>query len=520
MILGDPASAAAPDPAAQNSVTLDDIFRHVARRRPDALALADAPNRATFTDGAPRRLTFAEADRMVTAIAGRFHEMGLPTDAVIGIQLPNIVENILVLLGVMRAGMIAAPLPLLWRRADAVAALARCGGKALVTCGRVGAFDHAHFAMRVAAEVFSIRYVCGFGADLPDGVVPFDDLFSSEKLDPPRPPDREPRSNPAAHVAAITFDVGEGGVMPVARNHLEFLSGGLGVLLESALAPDSVILSTLAPASFAGFCLTLLPWLLSGGTLHLHHPFDPSVLADQLRDSGRCDALILPAPIAFGLAEIGAFTSNSPACVLASWRSPESLAASEVWRETDTSLVDVSLFGEAGLIAARRDADGRPAPLPLGLVVARRGSADAAKVAELVPTPSSTVGLRGPMVPRWVFPPGAERANLPHFAIGHDGLVDTGYACEVDVVSQSVSVTTPPARLVSVGGYRFPLRDLQDVVRRVDPSATLIAIPDQLVGQRLVGQAADCATVQAALDAVGVNPIVVGAFREHAPAGR
>ena len=67
-------------------VTIDEIFRRVAQRRPEALALADAPNRKTFTDGAPRRLTFAQADRMVSAIAGRLRHMQLPTDAIVGIQ--------------------------------------------------------------------------------------------------------------------------------------------------------------------------------------------------------------------------------------------------------------------------------------------------------------------------------------------------------------------------------------------------------------------------------------------------
>jgi hypothetical protein len=523
MILGDRALADTSDPAGQNSVTLDDIFRRVARRRPDTLALADAPNRATFTDGAQRKLTFAEADRMITAIAGRLHQMGLPADAIVGIQLPNVVENILAILGVMRAGMIAAPLPLLWRRADAVAALARSGAKALITCGQVGgqvgghvgAFSHSHFAMGVAAEVFSIRYVCGFGTDLPDGVVAFDDLFGSEELDPPPPLDRERQSNPASHIAAITFDVGDGGVVPVARNHLELLSGGLGVLLESGLAQDAVIVSTLAPASFAGLCLTLLPWLLSGGTLLLHHPFDADILAAQLREHERCGALILPGPVALRLAETDAFTPEHPGCVIATWRSPERLAASEAWGEMHTNLVDVSLFGEAGLIAARRSADGRPEPLPLGPVMAPRGGAGAVKVAELVPTPLSTVGLRGPMVPQYAFPPGAERAGLPHFAIGPDGLVDTGYSCEVDVVSQTVAVTAPPSGIVNAGGYRFPLRDLQDAVGRADTGATLTAIPDPLVGQRMVGNAADRATVQAALNAVGVNPIVVAAFRDR-----
>jgi acyl-CoA synthetase (AMP-forming)/AMP-acid ligase II len=136
MILGDPAQASAQAPRGQIRVSIDEMFRRLAERRPDALALADPPNRKNFTDGAPRRLTYAEADRMVAAIAGRLRRMGLPVDAVIGVQMPNIVENILAMLGVLRAGMVVAPLPLLWRRADAVAALARVGAKALISAAR------------------------------------------------------------------------------------------------------------------------------------------------------------------------------------------------------------------------------------------------------------------------------------------------------------------------------------------------------------------------------------------------
>src|ERR1700735_1319669 len=348
MILGARTSAANFAPHGQGHITLDELFRRAAARRPGAIALADAPNRQKFTDGAPLRLSYAEADRMISAIAGRLRRMGLPTDAIVGIQLPNIVENVLAVLGVMRAGMIAAPLPLLWRRADAVAALTRIGAKALITCGYVGSVNHCLLALRVAADVFSIRYVCGFGADLPDGVVPFDDLFTSEKLDPVPALDRERASNPAAHLAAITFDIGEAGIVPVARSHLQLLAGGLGVLLESRLVQDATMLSTLAPSSFAGSFPTLLPWLLSGGKLLLHHPFDPPVLVGQWRGDDRCGALVMPGPVAFRLAEAGVFSRTGPACVLAPWRSPERLGTSPDWRERDTVLVDVSIFGEIG----------------------------------------------------------------------------------------------------------------------------------------------------------------------------
>ncbi len=443
--------------------------------------------------------------------------MGLSTDAIIGIQLPNIVENVLTRLGVLRAGLIAEPLQLLWRRADAVAALARIGGRALITCGQVGGFNHCQFAMRVASEVFSIRYVCGFGEKLPDGVVPFDDLFTAEKLDPIPPLDRERQHNAAAHVALITFDVGEGGIVPVARNHLEMLAGGLGVVLESRLAQDAAILSTIAPSSFAGISLTLLPWLLSAGTLVLHHPFDPDLLAQQRRDR-RCATLVMPGPVALRLADAGAF-AGGVGSVIAAWRSPERLATSPAWRERETILVDVPIFGEAALVAARRGPGGRAAPIPFGAVVAPRGSAGAVVVAELVHTEAGTVALRGPMVPHHAYPPGIERSGLPYFKIGRGGLVDTGYTCRVDSVTNAMVVTGPPSGIVSVGGYRFPLRELQEAVGRIDSGATLAALPDPLVGQRLIGDAADCDVVKAALNAVGVNPIVAAAFRDRGERG-
>jgi hypothetical protein len=515
MILGDPAAAALPAQQGQRRVTVDELFRRIAQRQPDTPALIDAPNRRKFTDGAPRRLTYAEADRMVGAIAGRLRRMGISTDAVIGIQLPNTVENILTILGVLRAGMIAAPLPLLWRRADAIAALARIGAKALITCGHVGSFNHCQFAMRIASEVFSIRYVCGFGQKLPDGVVPFDDLFSADKLDPVPPLDRDRQLNGAAHVALITFDVGEGGIVPAARNHSEMLAGGLGIALEGRLEQGAAILSTIAPSSFAGISLTLLPWLLGAGTLVLHHPFDPEVLAQQRRDE-KARTLILPGPVALRMAEAGAFARDAVGSVIGAWRSPERLATSAPWRERDTVFVDVPIFGEAGFVVARRAAGGRAAPIPFGQVVAPRGSPGAVVVAEVVRTVASTVALRGPMVPHHVFPPGIERSGLPYFKVDRLGMVDTGYTCRVDSGTRAMVVTGPPSGLVSVGGYRFPLHELQEAVARIDGGATLAALPDPLIGQRLVGNAANREAVQAALTAVGVNPLVAAAFRDRA----
>lgn len=513
MILGDPAGGAVLAAQGQRRASIDEVFHRIAQRRPDAPALIDAPNRAALTGGSPRRLTYAQADRAVTAIAGRLRRMGLATDAIVGIQLPNIAESFLTILGVMRAGMIAAPLPLLWRRADAVTALGRIGAKALITCEHVGGFNHAQLAMRIASEVFSIRFVCGYGEGLPDGVVAFDDLLTAERLDPLPPLERERLNNAAAHIGLITFDVGENGIVPVARNHLQIIAGGLAVTLESRLTQGERVLSTMPASSFAGISLTLIPWLLTAGTLCLHHLFAPDVLETQRRDES-CRTLILPGSVALRLAESGAFVGESGA-VIAAWRAPERLAISAIWREPEVSLVDVQIFGEAGLIAAQRSSTGRPAAVPFGPVVAPRGGSGGLVVAELAGTAESTVGLRGPMVPRHAFPPGIERSGLPHFVIGRAGLVDTGYTCRVDSLSAAMVVTGPPAGMIGIAGYRFSLRQLQEAVGNIDSDATLAALPDPLTGQRLIGNAANRELMQGALNAVGVNPIVAAAFSDR-----
>src|SRR5262245_39096483 len=258
--------------------TLDELLRRAALRRPHELALLDPPNRTSFAGGKPRLLTYAQADRVVSAIAGRLRRMGLDTaatDGIVGIQVANTVESVLTLLGVLRAGLIAMPLPLLWRRAETVAALSRVGAHALIVSGRIGAVDYYDLAMQVAAEIFPVRYICGYGDNALDGLIPFDDLFTVDALDPLPALDDERAADPGpgAHVALITWDTTPDGPVAVARSHAELIAGGLAVVLESRLRQDTVLLSTLTMSSFAGLATAVMPWLLLGGTLALHHPF-------------------------------------------------------------------------------------------------------------------------------------------------------------------------------------------------------------------------------------------------------
>jgi hypothetical protein len=489
-----------PRPAAPiaDEATLDDLFRRAVARRQDAVALIDPPDRARFTDGSARRLTYGEADRIVSAIAARLRALNDRGGAVVGLQIANTVESVLAFLAVRRAGLVAMPLPLLWRQAEAVAALRAASASALIVSGRIGDTDHFDLAVRAAAEVFSVRQVCGFGGAAPDGAVSLDDLLAGAE----RASGMDGRrAAPAGQAPAIiTFDVSAKGLVPVARRDAELIAGGLAVLRESAIPQDAVILSTIAGGSFGGLATTLVPWLLAGGTLALHHPFDGAVLAAQLRET-QCDVAVVPGPLLPALAEAGLLSGGGHLQRgIALWRAPEQLLRAPHW-EGPPALVDVQVFGEVGLLAGRRGRSGMPAPIPLGLLVAPRGEKGALKVIEAERTAAGMLALRGPMVPQARLPAGMA-----------DRFVDTGFPCRIGADGLSIEIAGPPPGLVGCGGYRFVMHELSALVSRLDPEGSLVALPDALAGHRLAGICADREALRTALQGIGANPLLVAAF--------
>src|SRR5262245_33723976 len=252
-------------------------------------------------------------------------------------------------------------------------------------------------------------------------------------------------------------------------------------MLEGRIAQEAVMLSTLATASFAGLVTSIVPWLLVGGTLVLHHPFGPATFAAQCA-AVETDVVVVPGPLVAPLAEADHLgVAAGVKSVLGVWRAPERLARAPRWYDLVVTMTDVAVFGESGVIATQRSPTGQPAGPTLGQVLAPHDDPGAFLVAKVRRTIRGTVALAGPMVPRCAFPPGVEKTGLPALSVAPDGFSDTGYACQVDP-DGTMTVTGPPPGLLSVGGYRFAARDLDETVRRIEDRATLAALPDALAG--------------------------------------
>jgi acyl-CoA synthetase (AMP-forming)/AMP-acid ligase II len=129
---------------------------------------------------------------------------------------------------------------------------------------------------------------------------------------------------------------------------------------------------------------------------------------------------------------------------------------------------------------------------------------------------SGMLAVRGPMVPTAAFPPGIEKSGGAFFATEQDRFVDTGFMCRLDNDKQQLTVTGKVGGLAAIGGYSLRPADIEARLAKVDADATIVAVPDALLGQRLAAQGRE--RTGAFLQAFGLNALVAGAFNKRKPA--
>jgi acyl-CoA synthetase (AMP-forming)/AMP-acid ligase II len=489
-------------------VTLDQLVRHNAQKTPDLVALQDAPDRPLWTEGAPRRLTWAQVDSAASAAATRLVELGLGTDAVVAIQGPTSSDTLLAVLACLRANLIPAMLPPGWRQAEAAAALPRVGARAIFASSRAGPATPADTLRYVAAELFSVRFVCGFGKAPPDGVVPFEDCIG------PVGRTEEPTSrrlgNPAEHVAIVTWDCGPGGYFPVGRSHNEWISAGLCTVSELRLGQNSTLLTTLSPCAFAGLATGLVPWLMAGGTLVLHQAFDATVLGVQMERQA-ITHVVLPRVALDAAQREGLLRCETLRSVATITRRPDSTAPLPV---TGIDVSELAVLGEAGLVPIMRSSEG-VAALPLGPLTAPRGVEGAPDVAETGVSANGVLAMRGAMVPRAAFP-GPQGSAL--YPVEAEGWVSTGFPASVE--AGRLRVLGPRAEILSIGGHSVSLAAIEDLYSDFPDAIAVTAAgkEDAVLGERLLLEALPkpggdltSASLAAHAEAKGASPLAQAA---------
>lgn len=339
--------------------TLDGLLRRNAAQNPEQLAFVDAPNRDTWTSGAPRRLTWAALNREVNTLATFILGLGLPTDSVIALYGPNTVDMAVSILAIQRAGSIAAPMPLFWREAEMRDYLSEVQARAIITSDRL---EDDYLALRcrdLTLGLFSVKYILGFGDHLPDGVVNLDQILPSvsEMIGRERAFEEViPDSVITVHPAALQSPDTE---IALPRSSNQWLSAERAVF-----GVTQGVKHTLMPFSFSGFtgfCAGIVHTLQHCGTTHFHHFQTDNTFAGHF-DIVKPELVLLPQR--FLANQMRRFSFVEPLYVGCVWKNDHLADRPFDAAQDHVKLFDITVLNEVVALGQLRPSGAMPLALP------------------------------------------------------------------------------------------------------------------------------------------------------------
>jgi len=483
----------APDVEIQEEsspITAEGLLRRRARQKPDAVALVDPPNRALLGQTRSRSLSYAETDKAVDALAAFFLELGLnPGDRVV-VQLPNFIEAPLTLLGAWRAGLTVAAVPMLWRAMEIGRACDAVEPKALIGVSQFADDLPAERLRDIAATRLSVRFVLGFGRDLPDGVASLDAAMGAGRYaDDVIAPRLQSRPS------LITFTArADEPLVPLFRHEDEILAQGAMAVLSMSLDRSDVILNAYPCTGPIGLGLGLAPWLIGGAALVQHHPFDYGAFVQQILGSG-ATVTALPGAILAELAKDGVLKDKQ--CRLRRvgrvWSPPELADGATTSGDDDRSLFDLYPLGDLASLLLRPEPTTNRATVPLGAVHLGEDGGGAVFIETRLGRDGGELLIRGPVVPQ-----GQTDGPL---ARDGDSFVATGLGAKSE--SGRLRVARDP-ELIYHGGFTIAASELDDLYQAYPGflDAACFVLPDPVVGDRIFGAVAPSPNAPVSLDAL------------------
>lgn len=276
--------------------TLDDLFRKHVAAHPDKEALVDPLNAADVVGGRPDRLTWRETAHAVDRLAAVLVALGIRKDQVVVIQLPNIAELSIAYLACLRLGVIASPAPVQYRENELAYIIDKTDAVAAITADRIGKQQHGEMIVALKARCPTLKTVFVLGETCPAGALDLEPLMDGVTGKSHREAQKAAKDArvTADDIVTICWTSGtEAQPKGVPRSHNEWIIMGAGVVDAADLAPGARLLNPFPMVNMAGISTAFVGWLLLGGVLIQHHPFDLPILLRQIREE-RIDYTVAP----------------------------------------------------------------------------------------------------------------------------------------------------------------------------------------------------------------------------------
>jgi acyl-CoA synthetase (AMP-forming)/AMP-acid ligase II len=263
--------------------SLSDLVNETAALTPDAEALVDPPDRDRLLPGVPRRLTYRELVGQVDNLAAALLAAGLRKDDVLMVQLPNTVEIVEVLLACARLGVICSPVPVQFRTHELRYVLPLLEPKAFVTCVEFEGHAHLDMIRGLQPDFPSLTLVIAAGDCLPHGVTALDPLLL------------EPRDLAALHAELEVHPVDANDIFTVCwtsgteadpkgvpRSHNHWIVPAWAPIDGARLPRGCTVLCPFPMVNLSGIGAMMTVWILLGGKMVLHHPFNLPLYLQQI----------------------------------------------------------------------------------------------------------------------------------------------------------------------------------------------------------------------------------------------
>lgn len=262
--------------------TLIDYFREHVEKTPDRVCVVDPPNKQELVGLEPQRLTYGELNTAVDATAEALAKLGIGKDDVVMVQIPNCWELAMIYLAVARAGGITSPAPVLWREAELGYIAGLTEAKLFITVESFNGFNHLEMGRRLQAENAAMEKVLTLEQLREMSRGPVTGALDDVTVD-------------ANDIFTICWTSGtEANSKGCPLSHNNWI--GMAVVQGAAgMRPGDVMITAGPLVNMASVGTVYVPWLVLGGTMVLHHPFNPQVFMQQIIQERPNYTLLVPA---------------------------------------------------------------------------------------------------------------------------------------------------------------------------------------------------------------------------------
>lgn len=276
--------------------TLDDLFRKHVAAHPEREALVDPLNAADVVGGQPDRLTWRETSHAVDRLTAVLVAHGVRKDQVVVIQLPNIAELTIAYLACLRLGVVASPAPVQYRENELAYIIDKTDAVAAITADRIGKQMHGEMIVGLKGRCPTLKTVFVLGETCPAGALDLEPLMDGVTGKQHRAAQKAAKDAKvtADDIVTICWTSGtEAQPKGVPRSHNEWIIMGAGVIDAADLTPGARLLNPFPMVNMAGISTAFVGWLLLGGVLIQHQPFDLPILLKQIREE-KIDYTVAP----------------------------------------------------------------------------------------------------------------------------------------------------------------------------------------------------------------------------------